>query len=70
MSDKQVAYTAPLGPSPEFINMTFCDNGSNILTVRSQGHNETSKINVPPVELMRLGQAMIKRATEQMQDAN
>lgn len=68
MSEKQVAYTAPFSPLPEYVNFTTHDNGSNILTVRSQGMNETSKINLPPAELLKLGSAMVARATEQLAD--
>jgi hypothetical protein len=68
MSDVQVAYTAPFGPLPEYVNLYFSDNGSNILTVRSQGSNETSKINLPPTELLKLGSAMVARATELLAD--
>lgn len=60
MSD-QTAYTAPFGPLPEYVNFITTDNGSNILTVRSQGSNETSRINLPPEELIKLGSAMIAR---------
>ncbi len=69
MSDKQVAYTAPFGSNPEYVNFSTQDNGSNILTVRSQGAQETSKINLPPAELLKLGSAMVERATEQLADS-
>ncbi len=68
MSEKQTAYTAPFGPNPEYVNFSTQDNGSNILTVHSQGTQETSKINLPPAELLKLGSAMVARATEQLAD--
>lgn len=62
---KQIAYTAPFpGYCPEYFNLTFCENGSNIVTVRSQGAHLTSQINLPPEELERIGRAMINRAYE------
>lgn len=64
---KQIAYTATFGYTiyPEYINLSFADNGSNILTVRTQDQSNVSVINLPPEELMKFAIAMFKRAQEQ-----
>lgn len=58
------AYTAPFGPLPEYLNVSAQDNGSTIVTVRSQGSNETARINLPPAELVKLGQALVARGMQ------
>lgn len=63
MVDTQVAYTSITGRyRPEYCNLSLHDNGSNILTVRTDGAQTTSVINIPPEELMKFGKAMIARA--------
>lgn len=59
-----LAYTAPFSPNPEYFNITPLDNGSTILSVRSQGGNVASKVNVPPDQLEELGKWCLARAAE------
>ena len=54
------AYTAPFSPLPEFINIYAADNGSNIVTVRSMGTYDVSKVNLPPEQLKALADAIYK----------
>jgi len=58
------AYTASFNFHPEYINVTPLENGSTILTVRTQGENQTSKINLPPEQLEALGKWFLARAAE------
>lgn len=55
------AYTAPFPNGPEYVNLSGQDNGSTILTVRTQGEGNTSRINLPPEQLIALGKAMVRR---------
>lgn len=67
MSDKRTlvfAYTAPFAMNPEFVNVSGQDNGSTIMTVRTQGEQIPSKVNLPPDQCLLLGQALIRRAEE------
>lgn len=58
MSKCIFSYTAPFYPLPEYINIYAQDNGSNIVTVRSMGTNDTSKVNLPPDQLKALADAI------------
>ncbi len=64
------AYTPSFPMQPEYINVSAQENGSTIVTVRSQGEQFTSKINLPPAELEKLGWALIDRAEKLMNPAN
>jgi hypothetical protein len=59
--DNIYAYTAPFASYPEYVNLSGQDNGSTILSVRTQGDQIASVINMPPGELIKLGQAMVSR---------
>ena len=59
-----LAYTCPIGPNPEYFNITPLENGSTIQSVRSQGGNVASKINLPPDQMKELGEWMVARAAE------
>jgi hypothetical protein len=58
------AYTCPIGPCPEYLNMTPMDNGSTILSVRTQGGNTASRINIPPQQMKEMGEWFLARAAE------
>ena len=60
MSDCIFAYTALFSGNPEYINIYTQDNGSTIVTVRSQGAQETSKVNIPPGELLAMANAIYR----------
>ncbi|HVH91665.1 MAG TPA: hypothetical protein VM783_09800 [Candidatus Acidoferrum sp.] len=58
------AYTAPFNSNPEYINVSGADNGSTIVTVRTNGANEVSKLNLPPEECIKLGHALLARGRD------
>lgn len=64
MTDQLYAYTSPISWYPEYLNVSGQDNGSTILVVSSQGESTTSRINIPPDELIKLGKALIARGEE------
>lgn len=60
MSDLVFAYTAPFSPLPEFINVYETPNGSYIVTVRSMGTYDVSKVAMSPEHLKDLADSIYK----------